>query len=76
MIAEGIPARLGGTHKELSILFSDVKGFTSISEQMGDKLIDHLSVYLDEMSKQITDQNGTIDKYIGDAIMAFLGSTD
>ena len=74
LIAEGIPARLGGTHKELSILFSDVKGFTSISEQMGDKLIGHLSVYLDEMSKQITEQNGTIDKYIGDAIMAFWGA--
>ena len=68
-------ANTGGEHKELTILFSDVEGFTSLSENMSpDELMLHLSDYLSELSNIIANEKGTIDKYIGDAIMAFWGA--
>ncbi|XPV69794.1 MAG: CHASE2 domain-containing protein [Halarcobacter sp.] len=59
--------------KEVTVFFSDVRGFTNISEQMGDakKLISYLNQYMEPMSNIITKYEGTIDKYIGDAIMAY-----
>ncbi|MGI9401804.1 MAG: CHASE2 domain-containing protein [Rhizobiaceae bacterium] len=65
---------LGGETRELSILFTDVRGFTTISESFKDnpqgltKLMNH---FLTEMSNAILVEEGTIDKYMGDAIMAF-----
>ena len=61
---------------ELTILFADVRGFTSISEALTpDALRDYINEYLTEMSSIIRDQHrGTLDKYIGDAIMAFWGA--
>jgi adenylate cyclase len=65
---------LGGEEREMTILFSDVRGFTTISEtykhdpQGLTSLINH---FLTPMTNAIIDHNGTIDKYIGDAIMAF-----
>lgn len=68
-------AKLGGTTAELTILFSDIEGFTGISEKLSaDDLMQHLSEYLEGLSKEILAQHGTIDKYIGDAIMAFWGA--
>ncbi|WP_417324340.1 CHASE2 domain-containing protein [Halarcobacter sp.] len=59
--------------KEVTVFFSDVRGFTNISEQMNDakKLISYLNQYMEPMSNIITKYEGTIDKYIGDAIMAY-----
>ncbi|RXJ69321.1 adenylate/guanylate cyclase domain-containing protein [Halarcobacter ebronensis] len=59
--------------KEVTIFFSDVRGFTNISEQMGNakELIQYLNEYMEPMSNIITKYEGTIDKYIGDAIMAY-----
>ncbi len=59
--------------KEITIFFSDIRGFTNISEKMGDakKLITYLNNYMEPMSNIITKYEGTIDKYIGDAIMAY-----
>lgn len=59
--------------KEVTVFFSDVRGFTQISEKMGDakNLINYLNEYMEPMSDIITKYNGTIDKYIGDAIMAY-----
>lgn len=58
--------------KEITIFFSDIRGFTSISEKLTPtKLIKYLNQYMDPMSKIIIKHNGTIDKYIGDAIMAY-----
>lgn len=59
--------------KEVTVFFSDVRGFTNISEQMNDakKLISYLNQYMEPMSNIITKHEGTIDKYIGDAIMAY-----
>lgn len=59
--------------KEVTVFFSDVRGFTNISEQMPNAkaLIEYLNQYMEPMSNIITKYEGTIDKYIGDAIMAY-----
>jgi adenylate cyclase len=74
LFAQGIEAKLGGEMKDLTILFMDLAGFTAISERLGDRLIAFLGDYLSEMSGIIQTDRGTIDKYIGDAIMAFWGA--
>jgi adenylate cyclase len=64
--------RLGGERREVSVLFSDLRGFTTFSEQMNaEELTTLLNDYLSAMSPIILEEKGTIDKYIGDAIMAF-----
>lgn len=64
--------KLGGELRELSILFSDVQGFTSISESLNpEDLTSLLNYYLSAMTSIIYEENGTIDKYEGDAIIAF-----
>jgi adenylate cyclase len=63
---------LGGVRRELSLLFSDIAGFTDLSEQMTpDQLEKFMNFYLSEMSNIVFTNNGTLDKYIGDAIMSF-----
>ena len=63
---------LGGELSDLSILFSDIEGFTSLSEKLTpDALAVHLGLYLEAMTTAIEARGGTIDKYIGDAVMAF-----
>ncbi|MDZ7818174.1 MAG: CHASE2 domain-containing protein [Aliarcobacter sp.] len=59
--------------KEVTVFFSDIRGFTKISEQMDDAktLIKYLNEYMEPMSNIIIKYEGTIDKYIGDAIMAY-----
>ncbi len=75
LIATGQEANVGGVPKHLTIFFSDIKGFTSISEKTApDFLMQHLSEYFDNLSNIIMEQKGTIDKYIGDSIMAFWGA--
>jgi adenylate cyclase len=72
LMMKGTEVKLGGKMCEVTTFFSDIQGFTSISEKMAaDKLVLHLSDYFNELSKIIVDTNGTIDKYIGDSIMAF-----
>ena len=59
----------------LTVLFSDIRGFTSLSEQLSPaQLADMLNAYLSEMTGLIYAHKGTVDKYIGDAIMAFWGA--
>jgi adenylate cyclase len=75
LMLSGQEAALGGERKRLTIYFSDIAGFTSISEAMApEKLVDHLGEYLQVLSEQILGTGGTVDKYIGDAIMAFWGA--
>jgi adenylate cyclase len=63
---------LGGELSPLSIFFSDIEGFTSLSERLSpDALSQRLGLYLERMTVAITATSGTIDKYIGDAVMAF-----
>ncbi len=67
--------KLGGQKKELTILFSDVRGFTTISEKLSpEDLVALLNNYLTAMTDTIMELSGVIDKYIGDAIMAFWGA--
>ena len=66
---------LGGQKKELTALFTDVRGFSSISEQLDPHdLVKLLNRYLSEMSDIILQLQGTIDKYEGDAIISFFGA--
>ena len=66
---------LGGEKKHMTAIFTDVKGFSTISEQLDPTdLVKILNMYLTEMSNMIMDQGGTIDKYEGDAIIAFFGA--
>jgi adenylate cyclase len=67
--------KLGGEERVLTILFSDIAGFTTISESMKPtELVPFLNEYLSEMTDIIINENGTIDKYIGDAILAEYGA--
>jgi len=67
--------KLGGERKVLTAFFSDIEGFTSISEKMTpEELVAFLNEYLTEMSSLILKYEGTIDKYEGDAIVAFFGA--
>ena len=67
--------RLGGEEVEVTVLFSDLAGFTSISENLTpENLIHLLNEYFSGMTEIILDLEGTVDKYIGDAIMAFWGA--
>jgi adenylate cyclase len=63
--------KLGGEKKEITILFSDIRNFTSLSESMEpESLLSLLNSFLDPMTKEILKHGGMMDKYIGDAIMA------
>lgn len=67
--------RLGGEKKELSVLFSDIEGFTTISERLDPKeLFQFVTTYLNQMTRVLTANGGTLDKYIGDAVMGFFGA--
>ncbi len=66
---------LGGEEREVTVFFSDIRGFTTISEGMSSpKLVAMLNRYFTLMTGEIIKNRGTLDKYIGDAIMAFWGA--
>jgi adenylate cyclase len=66
---------LGGEKRNITIFFSDIRGFTSISEKlMPEELVHLLNEYLTEMTSIIIKDDGLVDKYMGDAIMAFWGA--
>lgn len=72
IIADPGRLKLGGERRELSIYFSDIEGFTSISEMMQpEDLAGLMNDYLTPMTDIIQEEGGTLDKYIGDAIVAF-----
>ncbi len=75
LIANPDSIKLGGEKKELTILFSDIRGFTTISESMTpEKLIEILNRYFTPMTQSVLDNGGMLDKYIGDAVMAFFNA--
>ena len=75
LIATGREAKLGGEKTRLAIMFTDIVGFTTLSETLtAEDLMLQLSAYLDRMTQIIEQEQGTVDKYIGDGIMAFWGA--
>lgn len=75
MVDHGWGLDLGGESKTLSIFFSDLQGFTTISEKLNpNELVDFLNEYLGVMTDILFDEKGTLDKFEGDAVMAFWGA--
>ena len=75
MVSSETPPELGGESRSVTVLFSDVAGFTSISERLSPtELVSFMNVYLSAMTDIIEDQGGFVDKYIGDAIVAVFGA--
>lgn len=75
LIQTGQEAQLGGDKKELTIFFTDIAGFTTISEGMvPEELMRQLSEYMGELATIIRQEKGTVDKYMGDGLMAFWGA--
>jgi len=67
--------RLGGVRQTLSVLFADLQGFTALSERMApEDLVDILNRYLSIMAQTIISHEGTIDKFLGDGVMAFFNA--
>jgi len=67
--------KLGGEKRELTVLFSDIRGFTTLSERMTpEALVKFINSYLTPMTDIVFEEGGTLDKYIGDAVMAFWGA--
>lgn len=67
--------KLGGHEKQITALFTDIKSFSTLSEKVTpEQLVEILNRYLTVMSDIVLDQKGTIDKYIGDAIVSFFGA--
>ncbi|MDR1106869.1 MAG: adenylate/guanylate cyclase domain-containing protein [Treponema sp.] len=75
ILADPAKLQLGGTKRHMSAIFTDIKGFSTISEKLDpEELVFLLNDYLSAMSATVLDQRGTIDKYEGDAIIAFFGA--
>ncbi|MBF0388630.1 MAG: adenylate/guanylate cyclase domain-containing protein [Desulfamplus sp.] len=75
VIANHESLKLGGERKRLSVLFSDIRGFTTLSEKLTpEELVSLLNDYFTRMTDTIFKHKGTLDKYIGDAIMVIFGA--
>lgn len=75
VIADPARLRLGGERREVTVMFTDLAGFTSISEKMPpEEVANLLNRHLTDMTAIIHRERGTVDKFIGDAVMAFWGA--
>jgi class 3 adenylate cyclase len=75
LIKSGIPLALGVEQRELTVFFSDLENFSTHAEHSKpDALLEQMSVYFEQVSRAIADEHGTVDKFIGDGVMAFWGA--
>lgn len=74
LMDQGVVAELGGERRTMSVMFMDLEGFTATSERVGHRIVPLLGDYFGAMSTAIQNNRGTIDKFIGDAVMAFWGA--
>jgi adenylate cyclase len=74
LVSRGVEARPGGQQQTLTVMFTDIVGYTGISERLGDRVVPVLAEYLEAVSTAVLSQSGTIDKFIGDGVMAFWGA--
>lgn len=75
LIQSGEGAERGGRRMHITIMFSDIQSFSSIAEKLpSEKITNYVSDYFDHLTTIILEEQGTIDKYIGDSIMAFWGA--
>jgi adenylate cyclase len=75
LVKSGIPLTLGVERRFLTIFFSDVENFSAYAEQMPpDDLLKQISIYFEQVSRAVADEHGTVDKFIGDGVMAFWGA--
>jgi class 3 adenylate cyclase len=75
LVKSGHPLTLGVEPRPLTVFFSDLENFSTHAEQMApNELLDQMSVYFEQVSRAISEEGGTVDKFIGDGIMAFWGA--
>lgn len=75
MVAANPDIRLGGVNQEVTVMFADIRGFTTMSEAMEPgRVVEILNEYFTRVTDVIFDNGGTLDKYIGDAVMAVFGA--
>ncbi|HET6841617.1 MAG TPA: adenylate/guanylate cyclase domain-containing protein [Candidatus Angelobacter sp.] len=75
MVVANPDIRLGGVNQEVTVMFADIRGFTPMSEAMSpEQIVEILNEYFTRVTDVIFDNGGTLDKYIGDAVMAVFGA--